>query len=324
MCLLPHWILTEQEGSRSYSLDLGIGRQCMAHEHQAMDNWPNKSQGWVDKQECIGDLYLFAIGPKGFCFLLQVVSEEGKVSSMHASCHVYSSEQKGKEGSGFKFRVRTAVLTRSTSYRTTGKNNKTHFTEKVCLPFNTQRRVEPKRKRKTFSHKLTWFQKPFIWTVHSQRATSPLAFVLPTALGTQNVLLPLDWLQGPKPEQALYPCADHYLPWGFWQVKRQSLPQALETVNVWQPCASQFLLRFLWTGHRCLKIIPLFLGILRQSSAVKNTCCSCRDLGSVTSTHIVANICNSGSGDVMPSSGLHGHCTQLVTSDACKASIHIK
>lgn len=73
---------------------------------------------------------------------------------MHASCHVHSSEQKGKESSGFKFRVKTKL------YHTTGKNNKTHFTEKVCLPFNTQRRVEPKRKRKAFSHKLTWFQKP--------------------------------------------------------------------------------------------------------------------------------------------------------------------
>lgn len=167
MCLLPHWILTEQEGSRSYSLDIGIARHCTAHEHQVMDNWPNKSQGWVDKQKCIWDLYLFAMGPKGFCFPLQVVSEEGKVSSMHASCHVNSSEQKRKENSGFNFRIKTAVLTRSELYLTTSKNNKTLFTEKVCLPFNTQRRVMPKRKRKAFSHKLTWFQKPFIWTAHS-------------------------------------------------------------------------------------------------------------------------------------------------------------
>lgn len=141
---------------------------------------------------------------------------------MHASCQVYSSEQKGKESRGFKFRVKTAVLTRSKLYRTTGKNNKTHFREKVCLPFNTQRRVEPKRKRKAFSHKLTWFQKPFIWTVLSQREISPLAFVLPTgfsALETQNVLLPLDWSTRPKARASsislLHNCANHYLPWCF-------------------------------------------------------------------------------------------------------------
>lgn len=130
-------------------------------------------------------------GPKDTAFLFGLWVRRGKASSMQASWPRNSSEQKGEQWLQTQ-REDGLSLTRLTPQSTTGTSNTSHFTEKVCLPFDTQRRVEPKREgERLASHKLTRFQKPFIWTVHSREQSALLAFVLPSrspALETQNCI----------------------------------------------------------------------------------------------------------------------------------------